>query len=225
MNALHVLPAVAVSLLAACGGSTPRLEARTFALHYLRQDEAARLLGPYVVVDRPGARGDMSVGASTVTVRETADNLDRIARVLAQYDRPQPTVQLHFKIIRADGEGRADSSIRDVETALRSLFRFRGYALVADGMVTGTQQSHTEQTLAGVGGPYGLKTFIEAVSGAGDSAIVHLTVEMVFPSQPWQSFQTRVGIPVGRTAVLGNVTGSKSTTALILAVRPDLVTN
>ncbi len=223
MKAHHSLSLVALCLAAACSG-TPRLETRTFALHYLGQVEVLQLLHPYVDSERPGAKGAMTVTGRTVTVRETADNLDRIARVLAQYDRPQPGVQLHFKIIRADGEARPDSSIRDVETVLRSLFRFRGYALVADGFVTGAEGTTTRQTLAGSGGPYSLIARINELSGTGDSAIVHLVVELRFPG-PGGSFETSVGIPSGKTAVLGNVTGSTSGSALILTVRPDLIAN
>lgn len=223
MKPFSVLSLVVLSL-AACGQPIPRLETRTFALHYLSQEEVGQLLRPYVDYDRPTAKGDMSVGAGTVTVRETADNLDRIARALAQFDRPQPTVRLHFQVIRADGAARADSSIREIETQLRSLFRFQGYALVADGFVTGSEGTTTRQSLGGSGGPYALTARINGVAGSGDSAIVHLVVELRFPG-PGGSFETSVGIPAGRTAVLGNVTGSTSNSALILTVRPDLVAN
>jgi hypothetical protein len=224
VKAYSALPLVAFCLAAACGRSPVRLETRTFALHYLQPGAVEQMLRPYVVDDRPGAKGAITVAAGTVTVRETADNLDRIARVLTQYDRPQPTVRLHFQVIRADGEARADSSIRDVETALRSLFRFRGYSLAADGFVTGSEGTTTRQTLGGTGGPYNLTARINGLSGTGDSAIVHLVVELGFPG-PGGSFETSVGIPVGKTAVLGNVTGSTSSTALILTVRPDLIAN
>jgi len=220
----HALSLVALCFAAACSRS-PRLETRTFALHYLGPGEVDQLLHPYVDFERPGAKGAMTSTNSTVTVRETPDNLDRIARVLAQYDRPQPSVRLHFELIRADGAARADSSIRDVETQLKALFRFRGYALVAEGVVTGAQNYASEQMLSGSGGPYVVRARIQRVSGAGDSAVVMLDVELHFPRQPWQSFQTAVGIPAGKTAVLGNVAGGNGGDALILAVRPDLVAN
>jgi hypothetical protein len=223
VKAFTALSLVALCLAAACGG-TPRLETRTFALHYLNQGEVDQLLHPYVDFERPNAKGAMTSTGSTVTVRETPDNLDRIGRVLAQFDRPQPRVQLHFEIIKADGAVRTDPSIRDVETVLKSLFRFQGYSLVADGMVTGSEHSRTTQTLAGAGGPYWLSAVISQISGTGDSAIVHLGVELRF-NGPGGSFETTVGIPAGKTAVLGNVTGSTTSSALILAVRPDLVIN
>ncbi|HVO33973.1 MAG TPA: hypothetical protein VMT21_00330, partial [Gemmatimonadales bacterium] len=143
MKAYSALSLVGLCLAAACSNASPRLETRTFALHYLTEHEVMSLLMPYVDETRPGAKGEMTVGSGTVSVRETADNLDRIARALAQYDKPQPSVRLHFQVIRADGAAQSDSSIREVETQLRSLFRFRGYALVADGFVTGSEGTTT----------------------------------------------------------------------------------
>jgi hypothetical protein len=224
VKAYSALSLAALCLLAACGGSSPRLETRTFALRYLTVGEVQNLLNPYVDQTRPGAKGEMTVGTGTVSVRETADNLDRIARVLTQYDKPQPSVRLHFQVIRADGAERSDSSIREVETQLRGLFKFHGYQLVADGFITGSEGTTTRQSLGGSGGPYGLITRVNGISGTGDSAIVHIVVELRFP-QPGGDFETSVGIPAGRTAVLGNVTGSTSGSALILTVRPDLVAN
>jgi hypothetical protein len=212
---------VLAPVLTACGRSSARLETRTFALHYLDQWHAQRIITPYVDSARPGAAGAMSATAGTVTVRETADNLDRIGRVLVQYDRPQPSVRLIFKVIEADGAGRSDSSIRDIASTLRSLFRFRGYALLSEGFVTGSEDSRSTQTLGGSGGPYRLQSFIQWINGEGDSAVVHLEVRLDFPGG---EFSTTVGIPVGKTAVLGNVKGGPPGSALILTVRPDLVT-
>jgi len=224
MKARHLAVAlVSAGLIAACGRGTPILETRTFALRYLPEGQVHQLLGPYVDTERPDAKGSMTVGSGTVTVRETRDNLERIGRTLAQYDRPQPSVRLTFKIIRADGAARTDPSIADIEGALRALFRFRGYTLVAEGIMTGSQNSRSQQGLGGAGGPYGLTAIIEQVSGSGDSATVRLSVQLV--SRAAGEFQTTVGVPVGRTAVLGNVGGSEGASALILAVRPELVAN
>ena len=86
---------------------------------------------------------------SVITVRETADNLDRIARALAQFDRPQPGVRLRFKLIEADGVATRDPRIADVEAALRGLFRFRGYRLITDAVVNGIAGTEASQTLSG----------------------------------------------------------------------------
>ena len=61
---------------------------------------------------------------------------------------------------------------------------------------------------------------IEHISGRGDSATVQLNVRLnLFPG----TFQTRLNVPLGKTAVLGNVHGGRAGTAVILTVRPELV--
>jgi hypothetical protein len=230
MKPLRTLWVGSALLVAACGRG-PRLETRTFALRHLSPEEAAQIIMPYVYQDRPGAKGRTTTGTvaisaahNVITVRETSDNLERIARVLAQYDRPQPGVRLTFAIISADGAERSDSSIRDVEATLRSLFRFKSYALVAQGIMTGTVNSGSAQMLAGAGGPYRLEAGIERISGTGDSATVTLRVHLIVPRSGGE-FQTVVGIPAGKTAVLGNVLGGSPNAALILTVRPELLAN
>jgi hypothetical protein len=223
MKLLGALCVGSLLLAAGCGGG-PRLETRTFALRHLGPGEAREIVLPYVYQDRPEAKGAISVTQNALTVRETSDNLDRIARVLAQYDRPQPGVRLTFAIISADGAAHSDSSIRDVEATLRSLFRFRSYALVAQGVMTGTVNSGSAQMLAGAGGPYRLEAGIERISGTGDSATVTLSVHLMVPRSGGE-FRTEVGIPAGKTAVLGNVLGGTQGSALILTVRPDLLAN
>jgi len=222
MKARLLFALLVLGPLAACNRSPVRLETRTFAIHYLNRGEAQEIIGPYVYQDRPGAQGALSAGQNTITVRETPDNLDRIGRVLVMFDRPAPSVRLTFKLIKADGAARPDPSIREVESALRSLFRFQGYALVAEGIVTGAQQSGSRQTLEGSGGPYVLESGIERVGPGGDSSVVNLSVHLMFRGG---EFRTTVGIPAGKTAVLGNVQGGPASSALILTVRPDLVTN
>lgn len=214
---------VAVSaILAGCGPSRRGLETRTFTLRYLDVYSAERILGPYVDSARPGAPGAMNATAGALSVRETPDNLDRIGRVLAQFDRPQPTVRLTFNLIRADGAAPTDPRISDVAATLRSLFRFQGYALVAQGIVSAAASTRTVQTLEGAGGPYRVSAVLERVAGTGDSAIVSLRAEL---EARGVDFQTDVGIPVGKTAVLGNVGGGTPNSALILTVRPELLAN
>jgi len=220
MKARYLFALLLVTPLAACGRTAAHVETRTFALHYLDARTAQQIVAPYVFVDRPSAAGAFSATENTITVRETADNLERIARVLAQYDRPAPSVRLTFDVIEADGAARSDSAIRDIEATLRSLFRFRGYSLVAQGLVTGAQGSRTTQMLAGSGGPYRLEASLGMVAGTADSATVQIGVRLNFNGG---EFETTVGIPVGKTAILGNVKGGPPNSALILTVRPDLV--
>ncbi len=219
--------AALVAVTLACAADA-RLDTRTFELTYLDGKQAEGIIAPYVYGDRPGAAGMISVVGSVITVRETADNLDRIARALAQFDRPQPGVRLRFKLIEADGVATRDPRIADVEAALRGLFRFRGYRLITDAVVNGIAGTEASQTLSGPDTRYQLETRVHRVLGVGDSARVELRVRLyaTVSGRPADTrFETDVRLPMGRTAVLGNVQGDPRRPTLILAVQPELVTN
>jgi hypothetical protein len=209
---------LAVAMLAgACGGG-PRLDTRTFELKYLHGAEAARMVGPYVYADRPSAKGMITYTDGTLTVRETPDNLDRIARVLARYDHPLPLVRLTFHLIQADGAATTDPEIADIESTLRRLFRFRGYRLVQTGVLSANEGGEVMQQLGN--GDYQIATQVRRVSGTGDSAIVDLHVHLAGRGV---RFSTDVGVPAGKTAVLGNV-GEDPRGTLSLTVQPQLIT-
>jgi hypothetical protein len=212
----RVLAAILVVLVGACRQG-PRLETRTFGLKYLRGPEAAQIVNPYIYTDRPAAKGAVSFSDATLTVRETSDNLDRIARVLAQYDRPRPLVRLTFRLIQADGAAASDPAIADVEATLRQLFRFRGYRLVQEGVFSANEGGEVTQQLGS--GDYTIAAEIRRVSGSGDSAIVDMQVHLVGRNV---RFSTDVGVPAGKTAVLGNV-GEDPRGTLILTVQPQLI--
>ncbi len=219
---MHARTPVAIVLavaLTACHAGRPDLDTRTFELRYLREGEASALISPYVYADRPEGKGVFSVAGTMLTVRETRDNLDKIARVLAQYDHPRPTVRLAFRLIEADGTPTVDPAIADVEAVLRKLFRFRGYRLAAEGVVSGVEGSQVSQVLRGPADLYAVSAEIDRLSGRGDSATVQLGVRL---DRPPGAFMTRLVVPLGKTAVLGNLSGRGKTT-LILTVRPELI--
>jgi hypothetical protein len=214
------LALVGLGVLAACSG--PTLDTRTFELKYLRGEEARDIIRPYVFDDRPDAPGQISHHGPLITIRETPDNLEKIARVLAQYDRPTPSVQLHFQIIQADGATQSDPAIAEVEGALRKLFRFRGYRLVGEALVSGTEFSESAQEISGAGGPYTIVARIGDVSGSGDSGVVRLEAFLHLP-RIGQPLQASVSLRAGQTAVLGNARLNPEGATVILTVRPELV--
>ncbi|HTR20529.1 MAG TPA: hypothetical protein VMH88_06715 [Gemmatimonadales bacterium] len=215
----RIIPILAtLTAFGACSPGGARLDTRTFALHYLRAPEAEMILKPYVFTDRPGAQGVISPAEGSITIRETPDNLDKIARVLAEYDRPRPLIRLTVHLIQADGAAQTDSTIADVEATLRKLFRFRGYRLVEEGIFSTTEDGVVQQQLGA--GAYSIEVRVHRVAGAGDSATVPLEVHLFGRNL---RFSTEVGIPAGKTAVLGNV-GEDPRGTLILTVRPELIT-
>jgi hypothetical protein len=165
----------------------------------------------------------MSMTENTVTVRETPDNLEQIARVLAEFDVPSPWVRLHFQLIEADGSGPADPRIADIETELRKLFRYEGYRLAAEAVVSGTARSVIEQSIGGdvrQGTGYVLDVDIGEVRLIGESGYVALNVHLRSPYGG--GLGTRVNARTGQTLVIGNARLREGSGTMILAVRPEL---
>ena len=133
---------VTVALLALLGGrfwagsASGNLDVQTFTLQHRSGYEAAELIQPYVFSDREGAEGRMSATPSAISVRETPDNLDRIARVLEEFDQPIPSFRLRFQLIEADSFRDPDPAIAGVVGQLRDLFRFEGYRLLGEAIVS-----------------------------------------------------------------------------------------
>jgi hypothetical protein len=222
----RLFPALlALAALTACDRA-PALETRTFPLQHIKPNTAEGLIMPYVFSDRAAAPGVMSTTENTVTVRETADNLEKIARVLAEYDVPSPWVRLHFQLIEADGAAARDSAIADVEAELRNLFRFAGYRLLAEAVVTGAAHSHVEQVIGTSGGrrepTYLLGVGIGDVRTIGDSGFVSLDVQLRSPMTG--ALATQINARAGQTVVLGNAQLQQDGGTVILVVRPELVT-
>ena len=206
----------------------PSLDTQTFELHYLEAVQAQQMIQPYVYGDRPDAPGAVSWVANTITVRETRDNLDKIARVLSEFDRPRPTVRLHFQLIEASDNApteRFDPAIGDVVTELRNLFRYKSYRLLTSAVVGGSEGSHIEQVVGDPRDPDGnafrLVATIGTVRGTGDSATVQLEVGVHNPMRG--ALQTTVSARNGQTLVVGNAQLASGGGTVILTVTPELV--
>ena len=220
--------AVLVMFLTACRDGVT-IETRTFRLQSLDDSVARIIIEPYVFWDRPDAPGTVTAIQGVLTVRETSDNLDRIARVLQRFDRPRQSVTLHFQVILANGAGSADPAIAEVEEELRRLFRFAGYRLVAQGSVTGLEQSHVNQKMFTqdpdnpsrrlMFSVYDVDANIGKVMGGGESGMVELEVQL--GGNGSLLFGASVVLGIGNTIVLGTLQ-LPDNQALILTLRAEL---
>jgi hypothetical protein len=220
---LTALAALAV-VLAACSRG-PELDTRTFELQHMEAHTAEAMIDPYVYGDRPGAPGYISPSGNTITVRETPDNLEKIARVLEEFDRPRPTVRLHFQLIEANGSTTPDPAIAEVEAELRKLFRYSGYSLVTEALVGGMEGSHIEQVVGEAPPEDGwiITAAIGQVRMIGDSGWVSMRVGVRNPMRG--AFETQVNAREGQTLVVGNAQLMHGGGTVILTVRPEFVTN
>jgi hypothetical protein len=200
----------------------PELDTRTFRLEHLEGFAAAEIVAPYVYTDRPDAPGTLSHQGNVLTVRETLDNLEKIARVLEELDTAEPGVQLRFQIIEANGAATSDPAIAEVEAELRKLFQFRGYRLLAEAFVGGVEGSSISQAVSARGEPYAIDARIHRVQVSDAGGSVMLTVALRLPNVG-STLESTVNVPVGKTVVLGNGQLDPQRGPLILTVRPELV--
>jgi hypothetical protein len=212
--------------LGSCGaGPAGGLETRTFRLEHIEPGEMASLIEPYILSER----GLLQVGSSStraLTIRERREILDRIAATVAEYDKPQPTVVLHFELIEADGFEESDPAIAEVESVLRELFRFKGYRLATETVVRGSTRSEFSQRLgsmpsATASAPLTLEGSIRELRGGAEDLSVNLSITV---NDPWRTvLMTNLEIPVGHTVVLGSGQPSMTKSTLIVTVRPEIV--
>lgn len=217
-------PLLLLAVLAVPGCAGDDLETRTFEVRYLAPHEVQGLIEPYIYTEREGRPGTMSSMDGALTVRETGDNLERIGQVLARFDRPRPSVMLHFQIIEANGAGDSDPAIAEVERELRRLFRFEGYELVAETQVGGIQGTGFRQA---VGGGEAERSFlirggVTEVRRGADAPTVTVDVGL-FAAGVGDILETSVTIPAGHSVVLGTAKSPAYAGALILVVRADIM--
>ena len=199
------------------GDRPPDLEVRTFALEHIYDGQAIGLIEPYVYGDREGAPGAISSTNTAISVRETPDNLDKIARVLAEFDKARADVRLHFQLIEADGFTDTDARISAVEVELRKIFQFRGYRLAGEAFVTATDGSEIGQQMRGTDQVYEISGQVQWVR----PGTVRLENVGLYPQGLPPQLRTTVNIRPGQTLILGSSPKDGSTATLLLTVRAE----
>lgn len=240
MNARRWITGTLILVAAsACQRAAPQLETRTFGLEHLDGGTAEVLLWPYVYDDREVNPGMMTASDRAVTVRETEDNLERIARVLEELDQAPPEIRLHFQVIEANGAGEPDPAIAHVEAELRRIFRFEGYRLVGEAVLAPTGGGRFSATLVGhdddsgdwriTGGrfPDQPRAYGEAAPEPGSSGGrrgIRLDGVTLWTDESGVVLETSVNVRPGQTLVLGSARSPDGRSgAVILTVRAEVV--
>lgn len=205
------------------GAEYSDLEVRTYQLEYLETEAAHRIIDPYVFADR-GAMISRDEQTRTITVRETPEMLDRIGEVLQQYDKVEPSVNLHFRLVEANGGVTADDPrLEEIAEALpRNVFRFDNFRLLGETVMSGVEWSGIAQGVAAAGERYHIECNIGEVHETEDGGSVKLEVSLLSNTYG-PIFRTAVNAKIGQLIVLGSAQPDPDRGALILAVRTDLV--
>lgn len=208
-----VMVAAAVLMLVGCDDG---FDTRTFELQHMSPDDAIGMIEPYVPGGTENIRGTRQ--PATLTITAPAVRLEQIEQVLAAYDRPA-NVQLRFQIIEADGFTSSDAAIADVEQALRDLFRFQGYRLVAEVVAQARAPGRLQQrVVADEDRPFTITAGIERVVRREDGGAVELSVELAMFNSTLLA--TSLIVPSGQTVVVGSARAQADGNTIILVVRP-----
>ena len=221
MTRWMIIMGVIVVAAAACQPSESALEVRTFELGYLDPSEAAEMIEPYVYHDREKNPGRIGLGPGSITVRERPDNLSRIAEVLERFDKPEPGVTLHFRLIEADGAAAGDPAIADVESELRKVFQYDGYRLIGEGVLRGQEGQVLTQLIATERGDYRLQVRLERVRPQAEGGTIQMGVEL--NSEYGFSLGTGLSLAVGpdQTSIIGSARPTPERGAVILTVEAE----
>jgi type II secretory pathway component GspD/PulD (secretin) len=207
------------AVLGGCAAAGNEVETRTIELAHMNPEQAQLLLEPYL---SDGARIRATQKPAAVTITARGSKLDQLEELLRRYDVPSPGVRLRFQIIEADGFTTNDSAIAEVETALRELFRFRGYRLVAEALAAGSSRSSTRHQMVGQGDLH-LDLMVDVgqvvASERSKAAELHVTLHA---GGRGVLLESNVTVPHGQTVVLGTARPFPNMGALILVVRPEI---
>lgn len=140
-------------LMGATASAQSPLDTRTIELRHLKPSEAVKLLKPYIA-STGGGVFDVSDEIPIITIRDMADNISKMEKVLAKYDHSPATIRFVFQLIEADTGPRllAASNTKpvsvDLDSTLRSVLRFPVYRLLTQSIATAGEFSHVRQQLA-----------------------------------------------------------------------------
>jgi hypothetical protein len=212
-----------VARLMSQGDEYSELDVRTYQLEYLESEAAHRIIDPYVFPER-GSMVSRDEQTRTITVRETPEMLDRIGEVLQRYDNPEPSVNLHFRLVEANGGVAADDPrLEEIEAALpQDVFRFKNYRLLGETVMTGVEFSGIAQGVSAGGERYQIEAAIGEIRETEEGGSVRLEVSLM-AERYGHIFRTAVNAQIGQLVVLGSAQPDPERGALILAVRTDLV--
>lgn len=206
---------VILTAVACDGRDESGMELRTFELERMNMETAEPLLTPYI---REG--GTLSGRGNMITVREAPERLDRIAEILARYDRP-PRVRVVVYVLEA-GDFENASGL-PFEPTLRELLPYRGYRLLDDAMFSTTEWSDFSRE---GGSPFAIEGRVQEVRAhqADGSAVIELAVEGRTEARLGERIRSTVSAPFGETIVVASHRSDGEGPALIVALRVSLTT-
>ncbi len=203
---------------------------RVFALKYRAPEDAVAIVRPVLT---EGGSVIVQPKGNVLTVRDSADAVERAARSIAAWDVPPRAVDLRITLLKAatgprPGPGIAPALMPDgdpegIGDRLRQLFRFTSYSRLDTVLVKGAEG----QTVASVlGGDYRLEFQIDGGDDLRQVRLKGLAFERVHPvagpgiaAPRGDILRTTLNVPVGQPFILAVGRDEAAAGALVLVFR------
>ncbi len=220
MKRFFLLAALSALFLAPLSAEAEETSVKVFVLRYRRVEEAALLIRAHLS-EAASVTLTQRLNAMTVTDRE--ENLNVVAKVLADFDVPPRGFTFAIKLVRARADvpaGSMSQEIGGLGAKLKSLFQFNDYALIDSAIVRGAEGRRVECVL---GGDFAV-TFTVSPAGEGNDLLLspfmlsrlRRGAEAVARPVFMPLYRASLPITLNQTLVVGASREEQSKTALIV---------
>ncbi len=197
-----------------------RASVRVFLLKHKRVEEAALLIRPHL---SESASVTLTQRLNAMTVIDREENLNTIAKVIADFDLPPRGFTFAVKLVRARADVPAGSMAREIGgmgARLKSMFQFKDYMLIDSVVLRGVEGRSVSYRL----GEEYLLTFSVGPVGSGEELLLSpFSLSRLKKNEqgrvyPVPLFRQAMPVSLNQTLVVGvsNEEASNSKSALIL---------
>ena len=193
---------------------------RVFVLKYRRVEEAALLIRPHL---SGSASVTLTQRLNAMTVTDRDENLNTIARVIAEFDAPPRGFTFAVKLIRARADVPAGSMAREIGglgAKLKSMFQFNDYTLIDSATLSGVEGRSLSYRL---GEEYILTFLIGPAGPGGELLLSPFALSRVKKDEQGRLatiplYRAAIPITLNQTLVVGASREEGSKNALILVL-------
>lgn len=191
------------------------LTVRTFQFKHKQADKAAGVIKPLM-----SAEGSMSIqpSSNSLVVTDLAENMKKIASVLAQFDAPAKPMQLSIRLVGAGrapaDQSRVDPLLEDVASKL-ALLRYNVLESLGSASVSGKEG---EPGLVEMNGYRADFRFGEYDPASDSVKLTDFKLAKLDGDQLAPMLKTTLNLKIGQTVIIGATKQPNSQRALMIVV-------
>ncbi len=191
----------------------PALVVHAYTLRHQPAAEALALVHP-LLCDRGSVQ--LQPGGNTLVVRDTPAVVERVARLLRDFDHPPQQLAMRIQVVRAGDDGEGDTLEPELAERLRELLRYDSYRVVATAELEAREGERVGYEL---GEEYRIVFQLGTLMSGEKIKLQGFEVtRQVADGEPRQLLRTQVNLRLGRPMILGLAKDESSRRALLLVL-------